>query len=441
MLKIRKTKWIAGLLALALTGGMAAVTTACGGEGSAAVRDEEEEQDREEKQDQEVTGEADKNPQGTEGEKQEETGAGPEGTEQPSAENGEQDCSGLAARIEEAAMAYLEALKTGDIAVVLSVTDPDSKVYKKLSGIQDYETGKEFIRTLYGGLIYQWEEDRSTEYNVERGMKRERAGDSSFYLDLYIGAPDMLTFRHCLDMPGVAFQDGELIPDGYEVASDEEALQMVRSVMELVPLVDASIKVELQEDGTFYFDMTGPFFVLDDIDVDDGESFLTEFMTELISDGTVIGTSDGQTKGYPEECAEILSLLKQQDLGGLLALANGNPEKYIKEVFSQRTLYRTPEELTDAQRAFYDNYMEQVRVYISQVTYPKSQVLDVAVIIVAPAVSIDDEEMAWYTENGIKENTIVLNLGRNDGDNSLLGALSDLLSPVEDAIEYAEREY
>lgn len=192
----------------------------------------------------------------------EETGDSPESTEK-SPESEEQDYNGLAARIEEGAVAYLEAIKAGEIETILSMTDPEDVIYDKLSGIQDFETGNEFIRILFGDLTYEWQEDRSTERYVEEAMNGE-LGVEPFFLDLYIGMPHTTFFDCCLTIPGVMFQDGEKIPDGYKVTSDEDALRIVRSIAEVLPLEDTTIKVELQEDGVFYFEMIGPFMCMGD---------------------------------------------------------------------------------------------------------------------------------------------------------------------------------
>ncbi|MDE6674177.1 MAG: hypothetical protein K2K19_05095 [Acetatifactor sp.] len=396
MLKIRKTKWIARFLALALVGGVMVTATACGTGGREA------------------------------GDSQESAGK--------PLESGEQDYSGLAARIDEGAVAYLEAMKAGDIETMLSMTDPDSKIYRKLSGIKEYETGKEFIRTLYGGIVYGWPEDSDTEYKIAYTIEQ---GWDYFYLDMYVGIPNTIYFTQCLTVPGVVFQDGELIPEGYEVKTNEEALQIVRSVAEMLPLVDTTITVELQEDGGFYFDVSGPFHCMDDSDFESGENFLPEFLSEEIFDEVIVGESNILYKENQEEWTQILSLLKQKDFDGLLALANGEPDKYITNSFSGQTSYKTPEELTETQRAFYDSYIEQIEIYVSAKSYSESKGYSMSVMIVAPATSLNDQEMEWYNENGIKEYTIDFWFGEEDLDS----AMSSLLLPLKHGIEYAEKKY
>ena len=392
MLKIRGTKWITRFLVLALAGGVMVTATACG------------------------TGDR-------------ETGDSQESAGKP-LESGEQDYSGLAARIDEGAVAYLEAMKAGDIETILSMTDPESKIYKKLSGIKEYETGKEFISTLYGSIVYEWQEDRDTEYDIAHAIEQDR---DYFYLDMYVGIPDTIYFTQYLTVPGVLFQDGELIPEGYEVKSNEEALQIVRSMAELFPLADTAITVELQEDGGFYFEVTAPFSCMDDSDFESGENFLPEFLSEKISDGVIVGESDKLYEENQEEWVQILSLLKQKDFDGLFALASGEPDKYIK----RQNSFKTPEELTETQRAFYDSYIEQIEVFISEKTYGEPSRFSMSVMIVAPATSLNDQEMEWYNENGIKENTIDFWFGEEDLDD----AMSTLLLPLKHGIEYAEKKY
>lgn len=417
MIKNRKTKWIVRILALALAGGLAVATTACGGA------------DREDVRDEEVREGSDRGP--------ETAGNGQQSEVSPS-EDTVQDHSELAARIEESAVTYLEALKAGDIQTVLSMTDPESVTYRKLSGIQDYETGKEFVRTLFCRTVYEWEEERNTERYTERIMGGELES-RDFPLSMYVGIPHTTFLGKFLVMPGIVFQDGELIPEGYEVSSDEEALEMVRSVAAVLPLEDKSIMVELQEDGEFWFEMTGPFLFLDDPDFESVEDFLPKYLTEQIFDGRIVGTSDGVFEEDNEDRMEILALLRQKDFDGLLALANGNPDKYIRETFSKQTPYRTPEELTEAQKAFYDSYVEQIEVYISMTTYPESKSVSIStvVVIAAPARGWSDQEREWCAENGIKECTIKTRFG-SDG---LIDVMDTLLRPLKQGIEYAEQFY
>ncbi|MDE7223411.1 MAG: hypothetical protein K2O34_06485 [Acetatifactor sp.] len=425
MLKLRKMKWITGLLFLALAGGVMVTTTACGAGESEIVSDKEEERE---------------SAQGTEGsgrDEPEKTGGSQESAGQPS-ESAEQDYSELAARINEDAVTFLEALKAGDIETLLSMTDPESMIYGELSDIKEYETGKEFIHTLYESTVYKCLEDNNTEYRLTDACEQ---GEDEFYLDMYIGIPNTIYFMQYLTVPGVVFQDGEQIPEGYEVESNEEALQIVRSVAERLPVMDTSITVQLQEDGGFYFEVgPGPFSCMNSSDFKSGENFLIDFLSEKISDGVIVGQSDGLYEEYPEEWTQMLSLVKQKDFDGLLALANGEPDKYIKKSFSQQTPYRTPEELTEAQRAFYNRYVEQIEVYASEKVYVKMQECLNAVMVVAPAISLNDQEMEWYTENGIKEYRIEHRFGKGGAD-GLIDAMSTLLSLIEDGIEYAEKKY
>lgn len=166
---------------------------------------------------------------------------------------------------------------------------------------------------------------------------------------------------------------------------------------------------------------------------------MTDYLSDEIYDGVVVGKSDGLFKDYQEEWTEILSLLEQKDFEGLIALANGNPDKYIKKTLSTRTPYRTPEELAEAQRAFFDSYVEQIEVYISEMTF--GNLRDVDVIFVTPAIGLyNDQDMEWYTKKGIKDCTLVSELG-GDRERNLISVMSDLLSPIEDAIEYTEKNY
>lgn len=421
MLKIRKTKWMAGFLSLALMCGVAVTTTACGGEDREIAQDEE---DKKEKQESDGKAEAESGAN-----KPENAG---DGAEESSEKEGQANRK-LAARIEDGAVAYFEAMKAGDIETILSMTDPESKMYEKLSGIKDYETGREFIRTLYANVIYELPEEGETERCIESALEK---GNDEFNLYMNIGMPCTMVFKMFLTVPGVVFQDGELIPDGYEVRSDEEALEMVRSVAKMLPLVDcSSIEVTLREDGGFYFEVSDPFWNYYSYDFYPGENFLPEFLSEIIHDGIIVGKTEGNFEGHQEEWTQIISLLKQKDFDGLLALANSDPEKYSY----LGDPHTTPEGLTEAQRAFYDSYVKQIEVYISEETDADSKKHDFTVIIFAPALYWYDPVMEWYTENGIME--LDVSEGWNgfgsDSDSALAATMGLLLNPLRRGIEYA----
>lgn len=123
---------------------------------------------------------------------------------------------------------------------------------------------------------------------------------------------------------------------------------------------------------------------------------------------------------------------------GLLALVNGNPDTYIKKVFSTKTSYKTPEELTETQRAFYDSYVEKMEVYASEMTFTGSNDRLISVMIIAPAISLNHQKMEWYTENGIMEYETEYRFGKDRAD-GLVDAMSGILSLLEDGTEYAEK--
>lgn len=422
MLKIRRTKWMAGLLSLALMCGVAVTTTACGGEDREITQDEE---DKKEKR--ESDGKAD-----AESGKDKSENAG-NGAEESSEEEG-QGYRKLAARIEDGVVSYFEAMKAGDIETILSMTDPESKMYEKLAGIKDYETGREFIHALYANIKYELPEEGETERKIESVLEM---GNDEFALSMNIGLPCNDIFPKFLTVPGVVFQDGELIPDGYEVKSNEEALEMVRSATKMVPLqYYSSIEVKLREDGGFYFAVSDFFWDYYGSDIESGENFLQEYLTQVIHDGIIVGETEGSFEGNQEEWTQLLSLMKQKDFDGLLALANSNPEWYSY----MGDPYPTPEELTEAQRAFYDSYVERIEYYVREETDAVSKKHDFEVIIIAPALYWYDPVMEWYTENGIMELDMVEawdGFG-SDSDAALAGTIGVLLSPLRRGIEYAE---
>lgn len=441
MFKTLKAKCIAGLLSLAVIGGgITAVVLVNSNNDKEVVQDEGRDKN---KQDDKDTKDKDKTPDNTKDHENEETKGDKQGEKEDGkggqeitntpADSEEKDYTTMAAQIEAGAVAYFEAMKAGDIETILSMTDPENGIYDKLSGIKDFETGKEFIRTVYANLCYGEIEEGSTEYRLKDALER---GRDEFFLKMYAALPETLLFNTMLEVPGVLFQDGEFIPDGYEVKSAEEALQIVRTVMERIPLTDCPVTVEFQEDGTFYFDIVGAFSIIDTINFARygfKESFLEEFLSKQIPGGVVIGTSDvAFAEGCREEWNQILSLLKQKDFAGLCELANSDTSKYTRG-----TAYKRREELTGEQRAFLDSYIEQLELCISDTTWSNSKKRSTTVVVISPALSLDKDEMAWYTEHGVKESNIAWRIG-GDGIGDLKSAMGDLMICWKDAINYAE---
>lgn len=416
MFKTLKAKCIAGLLSLAVIGGgITAAVLVNSNPDQEVVQDESKTQN---------DGNPDKQPDDNRDKENGDAGKEPAGT--PALSEGK-DYKALAEQIDAAIITYLEALKAGDIETVLSMINPEDNVYYKLSGIKDYENAKEFIRTVYENLCYGEIEEGSTEYRLKDMYER---GEDEFHLGLDVALPANLIFDDLLTVPGVLYQEGEFIPKGYEVKSAEEAMQIIRTVMKRIPLISDIVTVEMQEDGTFYFDITLAYSILDlGFFNRYGENFMEEFLTYEIPDGNVI-TSDVTFAGeYREEWEQVLSLMRQKDFEGLCELANSDTSKYT----IRGTAYKTGEELTEEQRAFLDSYIEQIEVYISDAYMPDLT----SVIVIAPATGIYTmDDIAWSTENGVKEIHRANCLGGGIGD--LRTAIRDLLVCWEQAITYAK---
>lgn len=428
MFKTLKAKCIAGLITLAVIGGgITAVVLVNSNPDKEVVQGE----DRNKTQDDENRKKPDKQPEDN---RDKEIGDSDkdEPTETPNVST-EKDHKAMAEQIDAAVITYLEAMKAGDIETMLSMMDPDDKIYDKLFQIKDYENGKEFIRTLYENLRYGEIEEGSTEYRLKDMYE---SGRDEFYLKMNVALPENVLFSRMLTVPGVLYQDGELIPQGYEVKSAEEAMQIVRTVMKRIPLTSATVTVEMQEDGTFYFKILNAFSIMDTMNFGRSgaqENFLEEFITNEIPDGTVVGTSDVPfAEGSRAEWEQILSLLKQKDFVGLCELANSDTSKYTRG-----TAYKTREELTEEQRAFLDSYIEQIEVCISDESTPRIGKRSTTVIVIAPALSLNTEEMAWFTENGVKEVNIAWRIG-GDGIGDLKSGMGNLMICWKSAINYVE---
>lgn len=163
-----------------------------------------------------------------------------------------------------------------------------------------------------------------------------------------------------------------------------------------------------------------------------GENFLPEFLTRVIGEGIIVGKNDGSFEESQEEWDQILSLLERKDFDGLLALANGDLEKYA---YNGKP-YQTPDDLTEAQRAFYDTYVQQIEVYVSKVTNDYTKRRSYKVFLTAPAFYWYEPVMAWYTKVGIREEYVAIEFGGEQDE--LSDVMGTLLSPLRHGIEQAK---
>ena len=232
----------------------------------------------------------------------------------------EPDYATLAVQAENMVKDYVEALKAGDVEAILSMTKPDSDLYKELSLIKDYKTTAEFLQAMFAGSCYYME---GTSEDTERNIKNAiEDGDSDFYLHYVdMAMPDKLHFSEFI--PNAMFEDGELIPEDYAPATNEEAMQVVKAVAKELPVTLQNIKLTTPDEngkmyvksGTDYFD-----FLFDTLyERDLTEDFVINYVTEESEylGGRIVNSPDGVYEEDDEIWKQLLPMIEQKDMAGM----------------------------------------------------------------------------------------------------------------------------
>ncbi|MBQ8316078.1 MAG: ribosomal protein L7/L12 [Lachnospiraceae bacterium] len=321
----------------------------------------------------------------------------------------EPDYAKLAVQAENMVKDYVEALKAGDVEAILSMTKPDSDLYKELSLIKDYKTTAEFLQAMFAGSCYYME---GTSEDTERNIKSAiEDGDSDFYLHYVdMAMPDKLHFSEFI--PNAMFEDGELIPEDYAPATNEEAMQVVKAVAKELPVTLQNIKLTTPDEngkmyvksGTDYFD-----FLFDTLyERDLTEDFVINYVTEESEylGGRIVNSPDGVYEEDDEIWKQLLPMIEQKDMAGMFEYHITLTGKDLRDSSENTFVYGDVKNLTPEQQAYVDSYIDRIVFYHCDLTsesWDGTMRRDSDLMYIVPVLDYDEEKQAWLLENNITE--------------------------------------
>ncbi len=332
--------------------------------------------------------------------------ATPAPTATPEPTSVEPDYATLAVQAENMVMAYVEALKAGDVQAILSMTKPDSDLYKELSLIKDYETTAAFLQAMFAGSCYYMEgTTEDTERNIRNAIE---GGDSDFYL-LYVdlAMPDKLHFSEFV--PNAMFEDGEQIPEDYAPATNEEAMQVVKAVAKELPVTLQNVKLTTPDEngkmyvksGSQYFD-----FLFDTLyESDLTEDFVTNYVAKetRFLGGKIVNSPDGVYEEDDEIWKQLLPMIEQKDMNGMFEYYITLTGKDLRDTVENSFVYGDVKNLTPEQQAYVDSFVDRIVFYHCDLTWEKSKERDSDLMYIVPVLDYDEEKQAWLLENNITE--------------------------------------
>lgn len=328
----------------------------------------------------------------------------------------EPDYAALAVQAENMVIAYVEALKAGDVEVVLSMTKPDSDLYKELSLIKDYETTAEYLQAMFAGSCCYTEGTlQDTERNVRNAME---GGKKEFYLTgVQLAMPEKRNFSEFI--PNLMFEDGETIPEDYAPATNEEALQVVKNVAKELPLTLQIVELTTPDEngkmyvksGSRYFD-----FLFDTLyEWALTEDFVMNYVTKESEylGGRIVNSPEGVYEEDDEIWKQLLPMIEQKDMNGMFEYYITLTGKDLRDTVENSFVYGDVKNLTPEQQAYVDSYIDRIVFYHCDLTWQKSMEKDSDLMYIVPVLDYDEKLQTWLLENNITEVKNVYNFEPN----------------------------
>lgn len=332
----------------------------------------------------------------------------PEVTEAPA----EPDYAKLAVQAEDMIVAYVEALKAGDVDTILSMTKPDSDLYEDVSKIKDVEGAKEFLQAMFAGTCCYTEGTlQDTERNIKYAIE-----DGKYDIPLTgvkMAMPDKMHFSDFV--PNAMYEDGEVIPKDYTPASAEEAIQVVKNVAKELPVTTVLVKITAPDEsgkmyvksGTDYFDFL--FDTLSERQLT--EEFVIHYVTEECKylGGKIVNSPDGVYKEDDEVWKQILPMLEQKDMAGLFDYYITLTGKDLRDTAENSFVYGDVKNLTPEQQAYVDSFVDRIVFQHCDLTRESTMERDSDLMYIVPVLDYDEKLQAWLLDNNVTEISYVFN--------------------------------
>lgn len=308
---------------------------------------------------------------------------------------------------------FFEALSSGDIDTLVSMCDEDQEYYEYLTAMSEYDFTPEFLQILYGDTRYYIEEDAMDDLISDLESFHEDGDDD------YISVEVVYSYRYMFLMGEVyplAFEEGTLIEERIKYSNNDEAMVEIAKAVSHIPCVSHSaFDIKIKEDGNIVIALDEVIGNMEIEEIGDiNEKYPMHYAEEFLEVSTVDVTVGGVGNGFHENndiFVEIDRLLAAKDYAGLTEyLSSVTGEDYEAE-YSEK--YGSYEELTDKQKAFVDEYVNdgfkyQFIVYVvADEDSPMYNYRNGTFFLTSPELDITDPVLTqWYRENDINDVTI-----------------------------------
>lgn len=298
---------------------------------------------------------------------------------------------------------YVDALKSGDMEILLKYTNPESDDGKFLQAISEYPWASDFIVATYVNFEWYYKDDEV--YFLANSLSRNEGEDTELFY-CHIAAPT----SWLLDQIYVCqHSEGVVVPEEIEFENSDEALEIFSKVMVDVPChytSGADVTVP-DENGDFYVDF-GIFSLMDfdaeDVE-DDEEDWLTEYVDYYCTGLGVdmyVGESDGEFEEYHEELMVMDSYMQNKDFAGWNEWFKQNMGLDYETTYGAK--YGKYEDLNETQKAWVDDFIENEMTYTYYEYYRNTSASDVELaagcfVITYPDLSNGQETVEWAIEN------------------------------------------
>ena len=308
---------------------------------------------------------------------------------------------------------FFDALSTGDIDTLVSMCDEDQEYYEYLTAMSEYDFTPEFLQILYGDTRYYIEEDALDDLISDLESFHEDGDDD------YISIDVVYSYRYMFLMGEVyplAFEEGTLIEERIKYNNNDEAMVEIAKAVSHIPCVSHSaFDIKIKEDGKIVIALDEVIGNMEIEEIGDiNEKYPMHYAEEFLEVSTMDVTVGGVGNGFKENndiFVEIDRLLAANDYAGLTEYLGSVTGEDYKTEYSEE--YGSYEELTDEQKAFVDEYVNdgfkyQFIVYVvADEDSPMYNYRNGTFFLTSPELDITDPVLTqWYLENDINDVTI-----------------------------------
>jgi hypothetical protein len=234
---------------------------------------------------------------------------------------------------------------------------------------------------------------------LQRSYNSGKAGDT-FLLDVVYADKSLLNFD---DFLVLNFQQGDMISKYYRPETEEEAWQILEDTLELVPKTRQTyVALTLpDENGDFHFLYTKTSIIdsahFDDLGSCSSNTFIQDYVKYLcdISPERIVQDEDSAYEDDDEIKRQFTEYIVNKDFEAAAA--------YAEDTFdTDYSSYGTYDALSDAQKAFVDDYVQNMDVFWSD--YSIKGVRHGSLTVYGDALDYSHDDIdTWYRENNVKD--------------------------------------